>query len=278
MTLALIDADLIAYRCAASAENENELIALTRVNDLYNRILYEINASGHVGYLTGSNNFRYEIYPEYKANRKNKPHPKHLEACRELLVTEWKCKVTDGIEADDALGINHQAEPDSILVSIDKDLLQLPGKHYNFVKQEVYQISTLQGLRNFYTQLIEGDASDNIPAFDGKFRTSRPKFVAAMLEPLQKLTIEIDMYYHAFSCYDNKENDFRGDLVQEVMERNAQLLYIQKKEEDVWKRPTQVLESNDNTMMENGQQEDLGDLSQVCSEAEHDDGLLNTVF
>ena len=238
MTLALLDADIIAYRCSASAENENVDVALARTNDLFNRILYETNASSYVGYLTGSNNFRYEIYPEYKANRKNKPRPKHLEACKELLITQWKCKVTDGIEADDALGIDHQAEEQSILCSIDKDLLQLPGKHYNFVKQEVYQISPLQGLCNFYTQLIEGDASDNIPAWDGKFRTSRPKFVAKLLEPLQDYTTEWDMYCYAMSLW--CENESATDL----MHLNARLLYIQHKEGDEWKIPT---------MTENGQ-------------------------
>lgn len=267
MTLALLDADLFAYRCAASAENDDEGIALWRVNDLVNRILHETNSTNYLGFLSGSNNFRYALYPEYKANRKDKPRPRHLEACKELLITEWKCKVTDGVEADDALGIEHQYEyawnETPILVSIDKDLLQLPGEHYNFVKKEFKTISPLQGLRNFYTQLIEGDASDNIPAFDGKFRTSRPKFVQKLIDPLYTLDNEVDMYSYVCDVYE-QANVFNG----EYQMLHAQLLYIQKKENDKWETPS--------IMTAHGQPDDLGASSPVCSEVAHEDGLLNT--
>jgi 5'-3' exonuclease len=111
--ISLIDADLIAFRCAASAEHDPSDIAEIRVNELMQRILYETNATDYIGFLTGSNNFRYELYPQYKANRKDKPRPTHLDVCKELLVKQWKCKVTDGIEADDALGIEQDKEGDS---------------------------------------------------------------------------------------------------------------------------------------------------------------------
>jgi hypothetical protein len=262
MTLALIDADIVAYRCAASAEKDNEGIAIFRVHDLMNRIIYETGAARYVGYLTGANNFRYEIYPEYKANRKGKPKPQFLEACKEVLVTQWHCKVTDGIEADDALAIDHQAEPDSVLCSIDKDFFQLPGRHFHFVKQEIRTVSPLEGLRNFYTQLIEGDAADNIPAFDGKLRNTRPKFVAKLLEPLNEATTAYDMYFICADLYGTQ-----WDENKELMHRNARLLYLQRKEGDQWNPPT---------TMDDGQQDDFEASSLAFSEVELDDGPLST--
>ena len=102
---AIIDGDMIAWRCAASAENETLDVALERVDMFIERMLYEVKATSHKIYLTGSNNFRYDINPQYKANRKDKPRPQWLEAVREHLVVGWDATVTDGIEADDAMGI-----------------------------------------------------------------------------------------------------------------------------------------------------------------------------
>ena len=70
-----------------------------------------------------------------------------------------------GMEADDYLGI-HQNK-DTIICSIDKDLLQVSGRHYNFVKKEFYEIEELEGLRKFYKQLLTGDTSDHIKGIEG---------------------------------------------------------------------------------------------------------------
>ena len=76
MTTALIDGDIVAYRCAAASENEPKEVALLRANDLVCRILEETDSEKHIVYLTGSNNFRYHYNPEYKANRKDTPRPR----------------------------------------------------------------------------------------------------------------------------------------------------------------------------------------------------------
>lgn len=228
-SLALIDADLIAYRCAATAENDPVEVAEVRVDELMRRILHETNALTYKAYLTGKDNFRKEIYPEYKANRKDKPEPIWLQACRDHLIKYWNAQVVDGREADDELGIEQTAHGlDSINCSIDKDLLQIPGYHYNFVRSEERFVSPYDGLRNFYSQLITGDASDNIPAFDGKFRSSTPKFVQKLLDPLLDITEEIDMYKHCLDIWGYNED---------LMHRNAKCLWIMRKEGDYWRVP-----------------------------------------
>jgi 5'-3' exonuclease len=67
-----------------------------------------------------------------------------------------------GQEADDEIGIASTADPDSIIVTIDKDLDQLPRWHYNFVKKERYSVSELGAIRNFYLQVLEGDNGDDV--------------------------------------------------------------------------------------------------------------------
>src|SRR3990167_8411725 len=105
MTIALIDADLVAYRCAASTEKNDADIAMIRASRLLTDIITIVDASEIKLYLSGSTNFRKEIYSAYKANRDKLVRPMFLQPVREYLVKEWGAEVSDGYEADDALGI-----------------------------------------------------------------------------------------------------------------------------------------------------------------------------
>lgn len=227
--LALVDADIVAFRCASSAENDPQEIAEVRVDELMRRILHETGALEYKCFLTGKDNFRKTIYPEYKANRKDRPKPIWLQACRDHLVKYWNAQTINGREADDELGIEQTAHGlDSIICSIDKDLLQIPGYHYNFVKGCHSFISPYDGLRNFYGQLIAGDGSDNIPAFDGKIRSAVPKFVQKLVDPLWEMTEEKEMYVYVLDLWETNYTD---------MERNAKCLWIWRKEGDIWVSP-----------------------------------------
>ena len=162
--LALIDSDIVCYRCAASAEEDEEWIATARTDRLVEDILTGINAEEYKLFLSGKNNFRKEIYPEYKANRKQ-PKPKHLEACRRYLLEHWEASLVDGYEADDALGMNQT--PETVICSLDKDLKMIPGVHYDFVKKELSVVTPEAAMRTFYTQLLTGDSGDNIKGCPG---------------------------------------------------------------------------------------------------------------
>lgn len=216
-------------------------------------MLHETNAMQYRSYLTGSDNFRYKIYPEYKANRKDLPKPRWLQAVREHLVTEWNSVVTDGIEADDALGIeqcasNNDSGDTTIIISIDKDLLMIPGRHYAFEtsgtsslgnkwnKPAVFKtVSPLEGLRNFYYQLIMGDRADNIPGFDGKMRQKTPQFLEPAVAYLDECMNEWEMFEHVRNMYNNDE----------AMLVSGRCLYIWQKENDEWNFPLEREENMD---------------------------------
>jgi len=108
MTTALIDADIVAYRCSASCQKQGITVdpvevAIMRTDELMQRILFDTAAEHYYPYLTGSNNYRFKYYPEYKANRKDTPKPQWLEQVREHLVLNWNAQVSDGCEADDLM-------------------------------------------------------------------------------------------------------------------------------------------------------------------------------
>ena len=144
--IVLIDADIVAHRCAASAEGDPVEIAIIRTDTAMLEIVDRCGQVDSKTFLSGESNFRYDIYPEYKANRKQEK-PRWLQECREYLVTEWGTKITEGYEADDALGI--AATPNSIIASDDKDLLQIAGKHYNIRTQKMLEHPDCFFLCNF---------------------------------------------------------------------------------------------------------------------------------
>lgn len=162
-----LDSDIIAFRSAASADNEEEAIAHFRLDDMMNTMLLNLQCERYVGFLTGPDNFRKVLYPDYKANRKGKPKPKWLDSCRQRLQLKWNASVVIGIEADDALGIAASHELGSVICSIDKDLMQIPGDHYNFVKDEHVLMGGRAADLAFWTQMLVGDTSDNVRGVDG---------------------------------------------------------------------------------------------------------------
>lgn len=196
------------------------------------RIITETNATEYSAFLTGSDNFRYKVNPQYKANRKDAKRPKWLPNIREHLVTKWGASVTDAIEADDAMGIAQDKETrTTCIATIDKDLLMIPGLHYNFVKGIHKEVTELEGKQFLYFQLLMGDGADNIFGFDGKARPKVPKFLESMVAELYTLTEEKDMYDF---CLDLYQMNGQG---KEQMHINAHCLYIWHKEDDEWKVP-----------------------------------------
>jgi len=267
MSIALIDGDIVAYRCASSCsptktklEEEPLDVAIYRTNELMKKILYETGTEHYKLYIGGKTNFRKQVDPLYKANR-TKPPPTHLKDVRDFLISEWKAEVTSEVETDDMLGIDQTDS--TIICSIDKDLLQIPGKHYNFVTSVFTDITESMGRYNFYTQLIMGDKSDNVPGYDGKARTEVPKFLQPMIETLM-FYAEHDFNDWAFlkyvyELYDDKERFFI----------NGKLLYILRSLDEDWIKIAQET-------MERGQKEDLMGLSQEYYGQGQDDGLPNT--
>lgn len=236
--IALIDGDLVSYPSAASceptkakAEREPLDVAIRRADEAMRRILHATNAREYKLFIGGADNFRYQIDPTYKANRNDKPRPEHLQPVREFLVTEWKAHISDGIETDDHLGIEQSADNDqeTVICSYDKDLLQVPGNHYNFQKEIWSYMTPLQGWASFYTQLIMGDRSDNILGFDGKMRVTVPKFLSQYVSAIhESCSTPWEMFRVVEEIY---------ELGEEAMLRNGQLLYILRHEYDEWSFP-----------------------------------------
>jgi len=223
--LALIDGDILVYRIGFTTEDVDETIACWRLKDMVDTILLTVGATSFKIFLTEENDpnaLRRKIYPEYKANRQQ-PKPKHYQGLRSYLQTDFAADICTEIEADDALGMT-QIPGVSIIVSIDKDLKQIPGDHYNFVTEEFDQVSIEEGLKYFYTQLLTGDSSDNVK---GVWKVGPVKARAL----LQGLSEEQEMFNKVRATYGNDEE----------MLLNGRVLWIWKQANDDWRNHWNVL-------------------------------------
>jgi len=225
--IALLDSDILCYRVGFAANEETESGALsTMALLLEDLILYDLlDTDGYELFLTGKTNFRNDIAvtAPYKGNRKDKAKPVHLQLLRDYLVTAWGAKMSVDQEADDDIATRAtELGDEALIVSIDKDFLQVPTWHYNFVKKEKKYVTPEEGLRFFYKQILMGDSADNIK---GIYRVG-PKTADKMME---NLVTEQELYQ---CCVEG--------LGEERVLENARLLWLRRTANEMWQPPKEV--------------------------------------
>ena len=212
-TLAIIDADIICYRVGFASEDVSEEVCLARVTHLVNEIVYQdLKCDDYKAYITGKGNYRNElaVTEPYKGNRKDAKRPQHYDAIRKHLQ-RLGAELVEGSEADDAVA-TEATKTGGWIVSIDKDLDQVAGWHYNFVKHEEYYVTEEEGLRNLFTQVLTGDRTDNIIGLKG----IGPKKAEKLL---QDCKTEREYYDACLKAYDG--NQLRVD-------ENLNLLWLRR--------------------------------------------------
>jgi hypothetical protein len=223
--IALIDADVVAYRIAFGCQDEPEKVAIAKVSEFLEELVFTYtDVEDCEGYLTGKQNYRFDIAKTapYKGTRVSEK-PKHLGIIRQYMIDAWAFSVQEYQEADDAIGIRAYTlgEDDYIICSIDKDLDNLRGKHYNFVKNEHYTITEEEAIKNFYRQVLTGDRVDNVPGLAGIGPKKADKII-------KDCVTEAELFNAVLAAYD-------GDI--DRMTEMAQLLWIRRKEGELWTPP-----------------------------------------
>ena len=229
----LIDADSIVYgACFACKEDEPVANALHTIKLTMERIIDEFSRGlEYKTFLTGSNNYRFQIATlnPYKGNRKQEKPIWYKEA-REYLQYAWAAKIIDGMEADDAISIEQWANKDrsTCIVTIDKDLKNTPGWHYNWRTKEHFYVDNTEAWRNFYRQMIVGDRTDNILTLKGLGDKAADKALNHVQDVNQMRKIVEGLYKeHGPKTWPGK--DWR-----ECMRECGQLLWMQREEGVLW--------------------------------------------
>lgn len=224
---AFVDADYLVYRVGCRSNDVSETIACSRLQEaLFDTVFVKLKCDDYDAFITGKTNFRFGVaatHP-YKGNRKHLEKPLHYEALRDKLVA-LGATISDNQEADDDVGIA-STKYEGWIVHVDKDLNQLPGWHYNPVKDETYFVTPFEGLVSFYTQLLTGDKIDNIVGLYGIGPVKAAKLLKGC-ETEQQLYEAVVASYAA-----------HGEKPERVLE-NGQLLFLSRFEGQRWSPPNE---------------------------------------
>jgi DNA polymerase-1 len=171
---ALIDADFIAYEAAAWAHaTQADVFDLTqRVEGTVKEWAEKACASKWIVMYSCSReeNFRRDWYPLYKAHRTSEP-PAMLDAAQQVIKDMSATVVyMPRLEADDVMGIaqTNGKTPNTVIVSVDKDMRQIPGWHCNPHKEDFPVFVTEDEADYlFYMQWLTGDATDGYGGIKG---------------------------------------------------------------------------------------------------------------
>ena len=182
MKTALIDGDIVAFRAAYKAERVFDF-----GDDIYSTVADLREARGHYDcmvsdILKGSGctefrmvfsdpsgrSFRHDIYEDYKKNRHSYSNRKPIifKTLRDELI-DGGAIFRANLEGDDVLGIMQTSAPNTVICTIDKDLKNIPGLHYNFDKDIHSSVSKEGAYKFFLTQVLAGDPTDGIPGITG---------------------------------------------------------------------------------------------------------------
>lgn len=122
-------------------------------------------------------NWRRDVWPAYKANRKDGMKPLLLDHLKQYVRDKYQAEHWPELEADDVLGILN-TEPQEypgkrILVGRDKDFRTIPGLYHRLKdydlngKPVVHEITEWEATRFHLFQTLKGDMTDGYPGCPG---------------------------------------------------------------------------------------------------------------
>lgn len=216
---AAIDADILQYEISFAAEAYWKYKHLEKGDEvvgpppfdvvlemLEGRIEEIVEASGAIGepllFFTGKNNYRNHIATTQEYKLRNAARPFHYKNVKAYLQAMYEWVQKDWFEADDLIKLWMIRNPgEYICVTRDKDLHQIPGRHYGwelgkqpsfgpldidtlgFVKMNTKKKIIGGGEKYFYCQMLLGDTTDNIPGIKGMGDVT----TFALLSPLESV-------------------------------------------------------------------------------------------
>lgn len=199
--------------------------------------------------LSGKTNFRNEVAQVrgYKANRKNVRKPEHYARLRKWIAHNQDAIIVENREADDELAIiAQQCREDGVpyvICTIDKDLDQIPGEHFDYKKHVFYDVPPNEARELFWEQAISGDSTDNIPGVPGIGAAGARKLVNQWIE--EELD-DVDIWTRVVGLYEkgqqHKKCEYLDRRPEDVALEMARLVYLQRELGELWTPPGQPKE------------------------------------
>ena len=193
--LLLLDTDIFAYKATTSAETEidmgGDIWSLTMdmaqarqtFEEAIDKVKVRLEANDVLCCMSDhAGNFRKQIDPSYKSNRRKTRKPVGYVAFCDWVRETYATVSKPMTEADDIMGIiatkpGNQGKV--TIVSDDKDMKTIPGRLYRPMSDELIEVSEADADRYFLTQVLTGDSADGYRGVPG----IGPKKAEAILGP-----------------------------------------------------------------------------------------------
>lgn len=179
---ALVDGDLLLYRFGHRGQEvykwdedttstvvQDAGAVISEMEEFLDELLRKVKCKRYRLCLSGPDPFRYQILQSYKHNRQGVAKPVLYPVLKQTLI-DWNALLKPGLEADDLLGIiaTRGKDGEYIMCSIDKDLEQIPGWHFNWNKDATPRyVGRREADLKFYTQCLTGDPTDGFSGCPG---------------------------------------------------------------------------------------------------------------
>tara|TARA_R110002167_G_scaffold149240_2_gene342466 strand:+ start:341 stop:1183 length:843 start_codon:yes stop_codon:yes gene_type:complete len=182
----IIDADSIMYFATHFPESslmefpteqdrieEAKYRTKSKIHEIHNNIDSYYNIQETFMFIGGGNNFRYDIFPNYKSNRKNKNEL--IPIIADYMLEELNAIPSVGAEADDYVyNATVLSKGACVVAAIDKDVLyncpDIPFYNYRSYKDTLGEFKCIDKLESrlaIASQVVIGDSGDGIPGAKG---------------------------------------------------------------------------------------------------------------
>ena len=239
----LIDADSICYFSCHFPEDsvmffptqeeqieEAKFRVRNKLQEIQNNVEEHYNIIHCMLFVGGKDNFRYKIYPQYKANRKNVVKSDILPIIKDYML-EIGAIVCHGYEADDAvIEAMKEVNRNCLIACIDKDVIihspEVPIYDYrshNDVLGEFKWITEKESRYARACQILIGDAGDNIKGAVGIGEAYCKK----------NLTLDMSNYQFIRAIFTGYLKSTKGDSIEakKQIKLNYNLLKLHTQEE-----------------------------------------------
>lgn len=221
MKVTLIDADSLFYGICFGKFNQFSKKEKNGydIREYYNHldswmedIIKKTNSTHYLAFWTKGKVFRHNINNTYKSGRPE-DKPMFFDDLRKHFREKWNGIHVDLLEAEDCVSIyaKHYKSKniDYTVAHIDHDLLQIEGKHYDFKKDELYEVTIDRANYNLFRQVCTGCTTDKVQGLKGIGDKTADKYFES-LGGEEGFDLYDDLHLKSLSLYIQKEGFKQG--------------------------------------------------------------------
>lgn len=232
VTEAWCDGDVWCYRIAHSSQHEPPqppapwFTIKWAIHETLDKVRRKYpNAEIYITMTDEHNNYRKDIAKTatYKGGRIS-VKPYWWRRLRDHFYNDPRCLLSVNEEADDLMSMALMNNPKAVCITVDKDLKNTPGRHWNDHTGLEVQMTPAASYRSFYTQLLTGDQVDNIKGCPRIGKTKAPEILQGCKTP-EDFECAVGLAYACAKGVDDPEAR---------MIEMGQLLWMRRIEGEMW--------------------------------------------